>query len=52
MDLFEFGYFALICALLAYGAPMLETSLHRILLGLTTGVIAAVALPFVRNLFF
>jgi hypothetical protein len=52
MDLFEFGYFAIIGATLAYGAPMLETSFRRILLGLTTGIIAAVALPYVRELFF
>jgi hypothetical protein len=52
MDLFIFGYYAVVCGTLAYSAPLLETSFRRVLLGLTTGVIAAVALPYVRDWFF
>ena len=50
MDIFTFSYYALICGLLAYSAPLLETGFRRLLLGLTTGVIAATALPFFRDL--
>lgn len=50
MDLFVFGYYGVICGLLAYSAPLLETGFRRLLLGLCTGLIAAVALPFVREM--
>lgn len=48
MDIFAIAYFALISAFIGWGAPLLETGFRRILFGLTAGVIAAVALPFVR----
>ena len=44
MDIFALAYYALICALVGWGAPLLETGFRRILFGLTTGAIAAVAL--------
>ena len=50
MDLFTIGYYGLICGLLAYVVPLLQAGLHRLLFGLTTGAIAATALPFVRDL--
>ena len=50
MDLFAFGYFAVICGALAVSTPLLETGFRRLLLGLTTGVISAVALPFIRDM--
>jgi len=51
MDLFAISYFGVICALLAWGAPLLETSFRRILFGLSTGLLAAALLPFVRAYF-
>ncbi|MFT4715307.1 MAG: hypothetical protein ACI861_000055 [Paracoccaceae bacterium] len=50
MDLFIFAYYGAICGVLAYSAPLLETSLRRLLLGLTTGLIAATAMPYVRDM--
>jgi len=50
MDLFALGYFAVICALLALGSPLLAGRLQRLLFGLTTGLIAVTALPFLRSL--
>jgi hypothetical protein len=48
LDLFAYGYYALICGFLALGVPLLETAFRRVLFGLTTGAIAAAALPFIR----
>jgi hypothetical protein len=52
MDLFTLGYYGLICGALAYGAPLVDSSFRRLLFGLTTGLIAATLLPFVRSYFF
>ncbi|NOX40488.1 MAG: hypothetical protein GXP05_08230 [Alphaproteobacteria bacterium] len=52
MDAFSIAYFGLISALLAYGAPFLQTTFRRILFGLCTGLIAAVLMPLVRGYFF
>lgn len=50
MDLFTLGYYGAVCGFLAAGAPLLEGRLKRLLFGLTTGLIAATALPFLRDL--
>jgi len=50
MDLFALGYFGLIGAFVALGAPLLQGRLQRLLFGLTTGLIAVTALPFLRVL--
>lgn len=50
MDLFVLAYYGAICGVLAYTSPLLETAFRRLLLGLTTGLIAATAMPFVRDL--
>jgi hypothetical protein len=51
MDFFFLTYYGAICGVLALGAPLLETAFRRLLLGLTTGLIAATAMPFVRDMF-
>lgn len=51
MDLFILAYYGAICGVLAFGAPLLETAFRRMLLGLTTGLIAATAMPYVRDIF-
>ncbi len=48
MDLFAIGYFAIVCGFLAISAPKLENGFRRLLFGLTLGVIATTALPFLR----
>ena len=52
MDLFVIGYYGVICGLLAWVTPRLNTGFHRLLFGLCTGIISATALPFVRSHFF
>ncbi len=44
-------YYGAICVVLAWGAPLLETAFRRVLLGLSTGILAAALLPFVRAYF-
>jgi hypothetical protein len=48
MDLFIPLYAAIVSAFIAWGAPLLDGAVRRILFGLSAGVIAAAALPFVR----
>jgi hypothetical protein len=48
LDLFVYGYYAAVCGFLGLGAPILDGALRRILFGVSTGAIAAAALPFVR----
>jgi len=43
------GYYGAVCAVLAWTTPLLDKGFHRFLLGLCTGLIAATALPFVRQ---
>ena len=49
MDLFIPIYAALVSAFIAWGAPLLDGAARRILFGLSAGVIASAALPFVRS---
>ena len=51
MDLFAFAYYGLICLFIAWSAPLQESSFRRILFGLTSGLIAVTAEPFVRTYF-
>lgn len=48
MDLFGYAFWALICGVIGWGAPLLDGTLRRVLFGATLGVIACVAFPFVR----
>jgi len=49
MDLFAIGYFALACGFVAINAAKLNSGFHRLLFGLTFGIIAATAMPFLRS---
>ncbi len=48
MDAFAIGYYGIICGLLAYAVPLLNSKFRRLLFGICTGLIAATLLPFVR----
>jgi len=48
LDLFVLIYAALVSALIAWAAAYLESGLRRLLFGLSAGLIAAAALPFVQ----
>ncbi|MFQ5437426.1 MAG: hypothetical protein ACE5DK_01200 [Paracoccaceae bacterium] len=50
-DPFSVLFWALVCAFLGWGLPHLQTTFRRILYGLTLGIIAATAFPYVESYF-
>jgi hypothetical protein len=50
MDIFALTFYGIVCGLLAYTSPIMKNKLVRLGIGMGIGLLAATALPWIRNL--